>query len=142
MLYWFNPMKLYFEPCCSHRKHFKCMGFLTVRKNLTFGLTIKIDPFKKNEFYFSEILADANNATWRSRYRVSPQHCDKSFTFFDADFNIISTDNPTARPVQKYRSSPSACCSRLENLLWLISENKDQTILLLHQYTQGMSHKL
>ena len=75
--------------------------------------------------------------TLRSRYRVSPRHCERSRTYFDADFNVISENNEEARPVQKYRTEPGGSLRLIENLLWLISSNPDQTLLVLHQYQQG-----
>lgn len=51
---------------------------------------------------------------------------------------IESVNNSVARPVPKYNSSPGGNNKTLENLIWLISLNKEQALLLLHQYTQGI----
>ena len=62
-----------------------------------------------------------------------------SFTHFDADLQVISVDNSTAQPVPRYNQSPGGNNYVLENLIWLISSNQDQSLLLLHQYVQGIS---
>ena len=60
-----------------------------------------------------------------------------SATFYDADHQPISTNNPTPRPVPKYSTDISSEMDLLENLIWLISSNKDQSLLILHQFMQG-----
>ena len=64
-------------------------------------------------------------------------HCQQSFTYYDADYNVLSRNNDVAKPVPKYHHNPGGNNKTLENLIWLISSNKDQAILILHQYQQG-----
>ena len=68
---------------------------------------------------------------------VPLEHCNKSFTYYDCDYKVVSYNNETAKPVPKYHHSPGGNNEILENLIWLISSNKDQALLLLHQYQQG-----
>ena len=66
-----------------------------------------------------------------------PDQWEWSFTHFDADLQVISTDNSTAQPVPRYHHSPGGNNLVLENLVWLISSNRDQALLMLHQFQQG-----
>ena len=75
--------------------------------------------------------------TWFTRKMTEKDYWNLSYTHFDADLQIISTDNETARPVARYISSPGGNNHVLENLIWSISTNRDQSLLLLHQYVQG-----
>jgi len=60
-----------------------------------------------------------------------------SHTYYDADHQPISTNNAVAKPVPKYSTKVHSDMDVLENLIWLISSNKDQSLLVLHQYQQG-----
>ena len=61
----------------------------------------------------------------------------ESFTHYDADYTPISTNNATAQPVPKYVHKPCGASEVFENLIWLITSDKDQSLLLLHQHKQG-----
>ena len=86
---------------------------------------------------YSEILADANNRTWRGRTMLPTRLWNESLTYYDADGQVLSRNNTTPRPIPKYHLNVCGTMDRLEDLIWLISENKDQSILLLHQFRQG-----
>ena len=68
---------------------------------------------------------------------IGKDYWNLSYTHFDADLQIISTNNETARPVARYASSPGGNNRVLENLIWSIASNRDQALLMLHQYVQG-----
>ena len=85
-----------------------------------------------------EILSVTNNTAWYHRYCTESKFWRDSFTYFDADMQVESTNNQTARPVAQYRSSPGGNNATLENLIWLIADNRDQALVLLHQYQQGI----
>ena len=87
-------------------------------------------------------MADANNRTWRGRKLIPAFRWNHSYTHYDADFQPISTNNSVTQPVPKYVGKVSSDMHILENLIWLISSNKDQSLIMLHQYQQGMSHIL
>lgn len=91
--------------------------------------------------YCLEILAYVNNTTWYCRKRTDSQYWEDSYTYFDADLQVQSVNNSTARPVAQYISSPGGNNKVFENLIWLISTNRDQSLLMLHQHLQGMTHK-
>ena len=87
-------------------------------------------------------MAQTNNFAWYHRYCTPTTFWRDSFTYFDADLQVESVNNEVARPVAKYNISPGGNNDTLEKLIWLIAENRDQGLLLLHQYQQGnnMSH--
>ena len=66
----------------------------------------------------------------------------ESFTYYDVDYTPISTNNATARPVPKYVHKPCGPLEVYENLIWLITSDKDQSLLLLHQHKQGIFEKI
>ena len=89
-------------------------------------------------------MARNNNIIWATR-KSNPRNWEWSFTHFDADLQVTSVDNSTAQPVPKYQQDPEIGSDSAEtdpkmvqeNLIWLISSNRDQSILMLHQFTQG-----
>ena len=84
-------------------------------------------------------MSHSNNLTWYCRQAADKTYWEWSFTHFDADLQVISTDNSTAQPVPKYFQNPGGQDTNyiLENLIWSISSNRDQSILMLHQMIQG-----
>ena len=82
-------------------------------------------------------MSATNNFCWRTRRMVPLAYCEKSFTYYDVDYNVVSRNNEVAKPVPKYNHNPGGNNGVLENLIWLISSNKAQAILILHQYQQG-----
>ena len=101
-----------------------------------------------SDFYNLEILSHSNNLIWATR-KGDPKYWELSFTHFDADMQVTSVDNSTAQPVPKYQHDPEIGSESAEtnpnmvheNLIWLISSNRDQAILMLHQFTQGQLSK-
>ena len=82
-----------------------------------------------------EIAAASVNKIWRSRRQAGVE---SSFTYFDADYQIESVQNEEARPLPIYHTDPSTYANRtMENIVWLISSNKDQALNILHQVIQG-----
>ena len=82
-------------------------------------------------------MAQTNNITWATRTKVNPARWNESKTWYDADYVPISIGNQEARPVPKYFSQPGGNNAAIENLVWLITSNRDQSMLMLHQYQQG-----
>ena len=80
--------------------------------------------------------------TWRFRRYTNAQFWNSSLTYYDADGFPISVDNSEPRPVPRYVHKIAVDMKIPENLVWLISSNKDQAMLMLHQQRQGMNHKL
>ena len=68
---------------------------------------------------------------------VPAKYWSESFTYYDVDYTPISTNNSEAKPVPKYHHKPGGQVEVFENLIWLISSNKDQSLLMLHQHKQG-----
>ena len=97
-----------------------------------------------NMVFILEILSHNNNKIWAVR-KSDSTYWEWSFTHFDADMQVTSVDNSTAQPVPKYYQDPEIGSDSAEtdpkmvqeNLVWLISSNRDQSLLMLHQYTQG-----
>ena len=83
-------------------------------------------------------MARENNVTWFCRKMVGRDYWNHSYTHFDADLQVISTNNSTAQPVPRYHQSVGGNNLVLENLIWSISQNRDQALLMLHQHIQGI----
>ena len=83
-------------------------------------------------------MADSTNQTWRDRSMIPSKFWNLSTTYYDADYQPISVNNAVPRPVPKYAGDIVSDMHILENLIWLISSNKDQSMLILHQFHQGM----
>ena len=82
-------------------------------------------------------MADSNNRSWRTRTPIPSKYWNESHTYYDTDGQPISTNNTMPQPVPKYSQEVCGEMKHLEDLIWLISENKDQAILVLHQFRQG-----
>lgn len=83
-------------------------------------------------------MASATNRTWRGRETIPSKYWNSSYTYYNADGFPISRNNPTTRPIPRYGLDVCSDMSVLENLVWLISSNKDQSLILLHQIQQGI----
>lgn len=68
---------------------------------------------------------------------IPAEYWNSSLTYYDADHQPISTNNTAPQPVPKYSTDIYSEMDVLENLIWLISSNRDQSMLILHQFMQG-----
>ena len=83
----------------------------------------------------SEIAACGINSIWQSRTVQSK--LETSTTHYDADMVPIAF-NATPRKMAVYNHDPSFYQNEaMENLVWLISSNRDQALHILHQSLQG-----
>ena len=93
------------------------------------------------------MLAQVNNRIWQRRHPITSMR--SSFIYYDADYQPISTGNEQARPIRNYYHDVGAFAGVIsetqnetrneiiENIVWLISSAKDESLLVLHQHIQG-----
>ena len=83
-------------------------------------------------------MAQVTNFIWQVRTSVRTRR--ESRTYYDADNKPISTDNEQPRPIRNYYHNVECYTNTnatMENIIWLISSSKDESLLVLHQNVQG-----
>ena len=87
------------------------------------------------------MVAQTNTRIWLCRTAIKSLR--DSYTYYDADLRPISTNNAEPRPIRNYYHDVEMFDSTnktMENLIWLISSAKDESLLVLHQNIQGKNN--